>query len=102
MIACFWAGTAFFSAIDQSLTAFRRAVKRLSTAIDEKVFSTEALVDEAIATWSAVMFGFALSWDRTRSYSMPSMFTNSWDAASAVAWPFQRLMISIWAMLQAS
>ena len=56
----------------------------------------------AIATWSAVMFGFALSWLRTTSYSMPSMFTNSCEPVSAVALPVHSDMISIWAMLQAS
>ena len=102
VIFVFWAGTAAVRATAHASTALRRAVYRPSTAIAEYVFSAVALALDAAATWSAVMFGFARSWLMTVSYSMPSMLTYSWEPTSAVALPFHRSMISIWAMLQAS
>ena len=61
-----------------------------------------ALVLAAMATWSAVIAGSALSFEMIWSYSMPSMFTYSCEPVSADAWPAHSAMISIWAMLQAS
>src|SRR6188472_1635655 len=66
-------------------TAVTSPFIRLSTASADHVLSLTVDALESMASWSALIVGFAFSWSRKTSYSRPSQPTYSCDPVIAMA-----------------